>query len=677
MKTPPRFDPHRAMRSPAAAMRLLALMIAVFVIGTACSATAETSSVGVNATSSIESSQSTAPDSSAPNSGASYPSAQDPVAEASSAEQAPPSTIDEDPPESQQTAVEPTQSSRGLVDVFALRAHPNGSQVYIDSVTTTADATVIAGRVLNGRDFRQWIRFDKDDTTTLIDAKGRSYPLLAGASFEMEQGDIEAFEVSFAPLDDDATAIDLQLNVRADDERSTEEGFPGFALATIDLAAPAQAPVLPADLGLEDVAVHPNGASVKVQGVAFSDTHIGVGFVGTNTDNRRMTFSSGHHSSFLEDDLGHRYPLKFEGDNRQMIASANSEISGVLVFAGRIQPGASALTLVLNSEKSSSDSRTSSPRLIAGPWPLDGSFQGGDEIAPLTVDETTRHPNNAEFTVGGIEFTPAGTTVDMTVLNNYRLQIYLNAPGDGTYLVDNLGNRYLINPPSDNSTLKIASDKGIEGSFSFPGEIDPDATSLELVFNNSDLGGGLDSATAWPELTFGPWQLQRISGTAAAVIATPTNFGDRTTWQEGEVLATESSGLELIFSEFDGIEIEGGVQLTLPEGILFDSGQSRLRSDSRDSIAKIVQILEFYEGDPVTVVGHTDSEGSDAFNQGLSEDRAVEVVDALISAGGPSALLSTDGRGESDPVADNASEAGRQANRRVEIVILTTKGLPK
>lgn len=69
----------------------------------------------------------------------------------------------------------------------------------------------------------------------------------------------------------------------------------------------------------------------------------------------------------------------------------------------------------------------------------------------------------------------------------------------------------------------------------------------------------------------------------------------------------------------------------------------------------------------VKVAGHTDSVGSDAYNQGLSERRARSVADYLASHGVPADKLSTEGHGESQPVADNATDAGRAQNRRVEL----------
>ncbi|HEY9198781.1 MAG TPA: OmpA family protein, partial [Gammaproteobacteria bacterium] len=69
------------------------------------------------------------------------------------------------------------------------------------------------------------------------------------------------------------------------------------------------------------------------------------------------------------------------------------------------------------------------------------------------------------------------------------------------------------------------------------------------------------------------------------------------------------------------------------------------------------------------VVGHTDSVGSDAYNQRLSEQRAQAVVDYLAGAGVPRERLRVEGRGETEPRDTNATEAGRQLNRRVELYV--------
>ena len=180
--------------------------------------------------------------------------------------------------------------------------------------------------------------------------------------------------------------------------------------------------------------------------------------------------------------------------------------------------------------------------------------------------------------------------------------------------------------------------------------------------------------SAFPEVHFGPFPLTRSAPVAGLP---PVDIPAVTTMGIEALEGSATTPLTLIFDEFDGRVVSGGVLLTLPQDILFDSGSAQLRGASRDAIDKIVQITEFYSGDPMTVIGHTDSDGDDASNQQLSEQRAASVVDALIAAGADASLISAEGRGESEPVESNDNDAGKQANRRVEVFFATDKGLPE
>lgn len=113
---------------------------------------------------------------------------------------------------------------------------------------------------------------------------------------------------------------------------------------------------------------------------------------------------------------------------------------------------------------------------------------------------------------------------------------------------------------------------------------------------------------------------------------------------------------------------ERGFIVTLP-GIFFDTGKSALASGSRNTLSRIAEQLRNNPTLQIVVEGHTDSVGSDALNQSLSEKRAQSVRDYLVSQGFPPERISTVGRGENAPVASNDNAAGRQQNRRVELVI--------
>jgi len=100
---------------------------------------------------------------------------------------------------------------------------------------------------------------------------------------------------------------------------------------------------------------------------------------------------------------------------------------------------------------------------------------------------------------------------------------------------------------------------------------------------------------------------------------------------------------------------------------LFDFDKSVLRPDGRQSIDDAVAKLRGVDLEMVIATGHTDSIGSDAYNQRLSERRAAAVKAYLESRGIPASKITTIGKGESQPVATNKTAEGRQKNRRVDI----------
>ena len=103
--------------------------------------------------------------------------------------------------------------------------------------------------------------------------------------------------------------------------------------------------------------------------------------------------------------------------------------------------------------------------------------------------------------------------------------------------------------------------------------------------------------------------------------------------------------------------------------VLFDSGQHTLRPLAREKLAKVSGIVLAYPGLKLQAEGHTDSVGSDAYNQKLSEKRAGSVRDYLVNQSVPADAITSVGLGKNDPVADNKSAKGRQQNRRVELIV--------
>jgi OOP family OmpA-OmpF porin len=117
-----------------------------------------------------------------------------------------------------------------------------------------------------------------------------------------------------------------------------------------------------------------------------------------------------------------------------------------------------------------------------------------------------------------------------------------------------------------------------------------------------------------------------------------------------------------------GCPIAGETLLSLV-GVNFKTGSAQLSAGSEDLLDTAVNALRENPSVDVIVEGHTDSRGSDTFNQRLSERRAQSVVNYLVSKGIDASRLTARGRGESMPVASNDTKDGRYKNRRVDLVV--------
>ena len=115
--------------------------------------------------------------------------------------------------------------------------------------------------------------------------------------------------------------------------------------------------------------------------------------------------------------------------------------------------------------------------------------------------------------------------------------------------------------------------------------------------------------------------------------------------------------------------------LDMPSEVTFGVDSTNIDAGFRNTLDQVASTLTQYEKTYVDVMGHTDSTGSDAYNQTLSERRASAVADYLSIRGVQSVRLATRGYGESQPKASNLDPAGRSANRRVEIrLVPVTQG---
>lgn len=129
---------------------------------------------------------------------------------------------------------------------------------------------------------------------------------------------------------------------------------------------------------------------------------------------------------------------------------------------------------------------------------------------------------------------------------------------------------------------------------------------------------------------------------------------------------------EKLARELEGAEVSRvgeGIAVTFDSGILFPYNSAELTSEAQANLRKLSASLQSEPRTNVTIVGHTDSDGADAYNQELSERRGRSASAFLASHGVASTRLVTHGRGEAEPIASNQSDEGKRKNRRVEVAI--------
>lgn len=122
-----------------------------------------------------------------------------------------------------------------------------------------------------------------------------------------------------------------------------------------------------------------------------------------------------------------------------------------------------------------------------------------------------------------------------------------------------------------------------------------------------------------------------------------------------------------------------GVEIRSSDKILFNTGEAELKPEANAFLNQVAETLQKAPTRQVLIEGHTDSSGSLELNQELSELRALMVAKALVDRGVARARISAKGYGPSKPIASNATQEGKQANRRTDIVIIgeTTENLRK
>lgn len=141
----------------------------------------------------------------------------------------------------------------------------------------------------------------------------------------------------------------------------------------------------------------------------------------------------------------------------------------------------------------------------------------------------------------------------------------------------------------------------------------------------------------------------------------------------GAIVGAMMDKQERALRQIEGVNVtrtsEDELKVTVRNEVLFDVNSANLRTASRESLREMADVFEKYPNTTIEVAGHTDSTGTAAYNQRLSDRRANSVANYLDQLGVSGSRLDTVGYGESTPRATNGTASGRQSNRRVEIHI--------
>lgn len=165
---------------------------------------------------------------------------------------------------------------------------------------------------------------------------------------------------------------------------------------------------------------------------------------------------------------------------------------------------------------------------------------------------------------------------------------------------------------------------------------------------------------------FDQYKANQAVATAQDLERTKKSLGEAQAQAQSE-RAARNAALEKI-AGLQAKTTDRGLTLTLSGSVLFATGKSVLLPTAQERLREVAAALK-EDARPITIVGHTDSKGSDESNQKLSEARAKSVRAFLVKEGVPEDRVSTIGMGEAEPIADNETTEGRANNRRVEMIL--------
>ena len=311
-----------------------------------------------------------------------------------------------------------------------------------------------------------------------------------------------------------------------------------------------------------------------------------------------------------------------------------------------------------------------------------GGLLGSSEGAPL--DAQVAHPNGAVLQVLSIRTNDDWTLVNVRVLNGRERDVTLNSGRENSYILGDGGEKLFLVPAAGNPKLAVPAGQTMDGALVFRGAL-AGSEQATLVLNEHAQSDNQHTSSPRFQIALplnGAFGGGRIAEASALSNMRPNSASAlRAATVNGSSLGSGGQGtsslqtVEALKSELGATQTDRGTVVSLPGDVTFEFDKATIRDSARQSLDRLAQLIQIGPAGQITIEGHTDAKGDDDYNKRLSEQRADAVRAYLIGKSVEQGRLRTIGLGEMRPVSPNVKadgsddEAGRQRNRRVEVVL--------